>query len=272
MSRNPDYLRKRFNSQRQKTLENAVSHLIVEQFPRIGGPRIRELCSRMILQVVDAHMRPTEHLKHGQALWIGIATDDPPRRYRTTAETKLVPVVLDVSTDADVQARIDRKSPAERLMMRAVRLCRQAHAQGALLSNCDLAELLGREDSQIAVALTKHESATGELVPRRATLHDVGTGLTHKRIICLKRYAEGKSPDVVARETYHTLESVDRYLGQFDRVRHCRREGLTPEKTAYTLGCGVSLVKEYLLIDDELQALQPRASQPKPKQSERRKS
>ena len=77
--------------------------------------------------------------------------------------------------------------------------------------------------------------------------------MTHKRVICWKRYAEGKEPHVVARETYHTLEAVDRYLGQYDRVRHCRLEGLTPEKTALVLGCSLRLVKEYLAIDDLLE-------------------
>ena len=90
-------------------------------------------------------------------------------------------------------------------------------------------------------------------MPRRATLHDVGTGLTHKRIICWKRYAQGKSPDMVAKETYHTLEAVDRYLGQFDRVRHCRQQGFSAEKTAFTLNCSLGLVNEYLAIDRELE-------------------
>lgn len=49
------------------------------------------------------------------------------------------------------------------------------------------------------------------------------------------------------------LEAVDRYLGQFDRVRHCRGEGMSPEQTAFTLNCGVSLVNEYLAIDGELE-------------------
>jgi len=81
----------------------------------------------------------------------------------------------------------------------------------------------------------------------------VGTGLTHKRIICWKRYAEGKSPDLVARETYHSLEAVDRYLGQFDRVRHCRQQGLSVEQTAFTLNCSRAWVNEYLAIDQELE-------------------
>jgi hypothetical protein len=81
----------------------------------------------------------------------------------------------------------------------------------------------------------------------------VGTGLTHKRIICWKCFAEGKEPHIVARETYHSLDAVDAYLGQYDRVRHCRQQGLSPEKTAYTLRCSLSLVREYLDIDDQLE-------------------
>src|SRR6202007_3404329 len=123
-----------------------------------------------------------------------------------------IPVVLDLSTADDVQERIDRCPPAQRLLHRAVRLCAQAHRQGGLLSNCDLAELLNVDDSTVAGVLAEHERKTGALVPRRATLHDVGTGLTHKRIICWKRYAEGKEPHVIARETHHRLEVVDRYL------------------------------------------------------------
>jgi hypothetical protein len=202
--------------------------------------------------VVNAHVRPAGHLRHGQALWLGIALDDPPRWRQRTEDTKLVPVVLDLSTPDDIQARLDRKAPPERLRIKAVRLCEQAHRQGALLSNSDLSELLGRDGSMISGVLVQHEKKAGKLVPRRATLHDVGTGLTHKRIICWKRYAEGKSADIVAKETYHSLEAVDRYLGQFDRVRHCQQEGFSPEKTAFTLNCGVSLVNEYLAIDREL--------------------
>ena len=44
-----------------------------------------------------------------------------------------------------------------------------------------------------ALLLAEHERTTHTVVPRRATLHDVGTGLTHKRIICWKREDSGDS-------------------------------------------------------------------------------
>jgi Protein of unknown function (DUF1670) len=253
MSSQPDFIRKKFGPLRGKTLKNALAHRIAEEFPRIGGPRICQLCADMILEVVVKHMRPHEHVQHGQVLWMAVSVNDPPRHRQRIVDTDLVPVLLNLSTADDVQLRIERLPGPQRLLRKAIRLCEQAHKQGGLLSNCDLAELLHRNDSQIASLLAQHERATNTIVPRRATLHDVGTGLTHKRIICWKRYAEGKEPHVVARETYHSLEAVDRYLGQYDRVRHCRLEGLTPEQTAHALACGLALVKEYLAIDDLLE-------------------
>jgi Protein of unknown function (DUF1670) len=252
MSSQPDFTRKKYGPLRQKTLRNALAHRIVKDFPRIGGRRICELCADMILDVVFKHIRSKDHLVHGQALWMAVGLNNPLRRHQRISDVELVPVLLDISTAEDVQLRIDRLPAPQRLLRKAIRLCEQAHKQGGLLSNCDLAELLGTHDSRIAHVLADHERLTNTVVPRRATLHDVGTALTHKRIICWKRYAEGQEPHIVARETYHSLEAVDRYLGQYDRVRHCRLQGLTPEQTAHALGCGLPLVKEYLDIDDLL--------------------
>jgi len=253
MGAKPDYVRKRFGPLLDKTLENAVAHRIGQEFPRLGGPRILALCAGLVLEVVADHLRPREHLAHGQVLWMGISVNDPPARNKRTADTDLVPLILDLSLPDDVEARIGRARPAERLLAKALRLCRQAYEQGALLSNCDLAELLSTDDTRIAQLLAEHERTTGTVVPRRATVHDVGSGLTHKRIIVLKRYLEGKAPVEIGRETYHTLEAVDRYLGMFERVRCCRLQGFSPEQTAYALAASRGLVEQYLAIDRELE-------------------
>lgn len=254
MSSQPDFIRKKYGPLLAKTLETALAHRIATEFPRIGGPRIQRLCAEMILEVIEQHLVPREQVRQGQILWLGISRDSPPRRHQRIVDCKLVAVVLDLITPEDLQARLNRDPARQRLTRRAVRLCEQANEQGVLLSNCDLAELLSTDDSHIAQLITQHERQTKCLVPRRATVHDVGTGLTHKRIICWKRYAEGKEPDQIARETYHSLEAVDRYLGTYDRVRHCRLQGLSPAETAHILACNVRLVEEYLAIDRELES------------------
>ena len=252
MNPKADPLRKSFAPMLEKTLKNALAHRIGQDFPRLGGERIRLLCADIILDVVNQHLRPRDYLQHGQIVWTAVSLHDPPARRKRIRDTDLVPLILDLSTADDIQAIIERDQSQERLRRRAIRLCEQAHAQGALLSNVDLAALLNRADSQLASLLAAHERQTGKVIPRRATLHDVGTGLTHKAIICRLR-AAGKTTDQIARETHHSLEAVDRYLADFDRVRHCQQLGLSLEQIAFTLNHSQRLVQEYLDLLKELE-------------------
>lgn len=248
MSARPCDLTRRFSTQRQRTLEAALAQRIGEEFPRIGGPRIVDLCARLIMEIFEQHVRPHENISHGQILWAAVAADDPPARGKRITQTNLRPVILDLATAEDVDGRIERESKGERLMRISARLCCQAHAQGALLSNADLAMMLNVSDTEVARAVCGWEQKHQKLLPRRATLHDVGSGLTHKRIICWKRYVEGKQSHDIARETHHSMEAVDRYLGQFERVRCCKKEGLSREAIAFALRCSGGLVDEYLEI------------------------
>ena len=255
MNPKPDYLRKRYGPMREKSLKNAISYRIARDFPRVGGERIRQFCAEAILEVVQQHLRPREHVRHGQVVWLAVSLNDPPARQKRLRDTELVPVILDLSTADDIQAILDRVKPQERLRRKALRLCEQAHAQGALLSNVDLAELLNRADAQIASVLAAHERQQQQLIPRRATLHDFGSGQTHKAIIC-RKHVEGKTADQIARETHHSLSAVDRYLADFDRVRQCRQLGMSPEQIAFTLNHSQRLVQQYLELDKELQPTQ----------------
>jgi len=212
MGSKPDYIRKKYGPLRDKSLHNVLAHCIHKEFPRIGGPRIRQLCAAMILEVVENHKKPRETVSHGQVLWMAVAADCPPKRHQRIVDTDLIPVTL------------------------------------------DLAELLNTADPRIAHLLAKHERDTGRIVPRRATIHDVGTGVTHKVIICKSRFVEGKEPSQIARDTYHTVESVDRYLGQYDRVRFCKLQGMSSEDTSRALNCSHNLVLQYLRIDKQLEA------------------
>jgi DNA-binding CsgD family transcriptional regulator len=248
-----DYIRKKYSPLLAKNLRHAIAHKLGKEFPRLGGKRILDLCAEMIIEVINAHLQPLDNIKHGQALWMAVSVNDPPRMYQQIANTDLIPVLLDLSTPQDIQAILDRTPAHHRLQRKAIRLCYQAYQQGALLSNCDLAELLCYNDSVIASAICSYEKEHQKVVPRRATLHDVGSGLTHKRIICYKRYAEGKSQEQIARETHHSLEAVDNYLGQYDRVRLLRKQGNTEVEIAFTLNRSLRVIRQYLEIDDELQ-------------------
>lgn len=254
MGVNKDFVRKKYGPLARKGLQPALLNCLARDFPQLGGSRMLRLAAERILEVVFAHLREREAMRHGQVLWTGIAVAEKPGWHKPLEQMKWVPLALDLVVAEDIEAILARQPRQQRLLQRCLRLCRQAHEQGALLSNCDLAVLLGVQDPLIAGLLAAYEKQNNCLVPRRATLHDVGTGLTHKRLICWKRYGEGKASEEIARETYHSLEAVDRYLGQYNRVAECRRQGFDPERTAYLLNCSLGLVSEYWSIVDELEA------------------
>jgi hypothetical protein len=253
MKKPTDSRAKHFAPQKHRGLEAALIQRLGQEFPRLGGPRILNLCAEMIMEIIDTHIVSAERIGHGQVLWCAIDIGEIPRKGKTAQNTRMKPVILSLHDPRDLEGYLDRTRTLSQIREdRAVRLCHQAHEQGALLSGSDLSLLLGISDATVSQLLIDHETRNDVVVPRRATLHDMGSGVTHKRIICRKRYLEGKEPNIVARETYHSLEAVDRYLGQYDRVRHCRQEGMSPRETAHILRCGERLVKEYLEIDDQI--------------------
>lgn len=252
MSRSPDYLAKRFAPQLRRTVEMALAESLREDFPRYGGPRVLRGVIERLLAVVDAHHYRQDTMSHGQIRWTAIAAENPPAHRQRLTGTHLRPIVLDLITPEDIEGILHRDAVSDRLTRTVVRLCHQAYQQGAVLSNSDLALLLHVTDTRIAGLLAAYEHRTQQSVPRRGTVHDSGTALTHKRIICLKRYRDGKEAITIARETYHSLESVERYLQQFARVRLCHQRGLASAEIAVALQCSERLVEEYLAILAEL--------------------
>lgn len=168
-----DDTREKFGPQKQRTLRNALAHRIGKEFPRMGGERIRDLCAEMVLEVVEEHLRPRDHQSHGQILWMAVSRDDPPSRGKTAQNTDMVPVVLSLVDEQDIDSIMDHADSSARIASKAVRLCWQAYEQGALLSGVDLALLLNKHNTKISTPpgpLRKRpsddRSATGHLARR----------------------------------------------------------------------------------------------------------
>jgi len=103
----------------------------------------------------------------------------------------------------------------ERQKKVAVRLFRQSYEQKGVLSNADVGSIMRLSPATVSGNIREYEKQTGQIVPRRGTIHDMGRNLTHKRIICQKHFLEGKSVEQTARETYHSPQAVFRYTNDF---------------------------------------------------------
>lgn len=105
--------------------------------------------------------------------------------------------------------------------------------------------------STLSSIVVEHERKSGEMVPRRGTIHDMGRSVTHKAILCYKRLVEHKPTSQVAHETFHSPEEVECYVQCLRRIQLCRDTGMSPEEAAQATGRSLSLVQEYLELIQE---------------------
>jgi hypothetical protein len=240
-----------YDASDRKTFHSALAHLLGTEFPSAFGPAVTRLFCDRIDQLYRQFNPPRSQFSVGQVLWAAVAVDDPPARNKRIEQTRLVPIILDLVTPQDIDDAVAIHPREATRRNKILRLFRQAYEQGAVLSYPDVSLLLHIQTSTISRTVLTHERETGETVPRRGTIHDMGRSVTHKRIICYKRFVEKKTTSQVAQETFHTPEEVEYYVQCFRRVHLCHSTGMSEEDIATATGHSLSLVREYLeLIQD----------------------
>jgi hypothetical protein len=201
-----------------------------------------------ICQVVRNYYTRPGDLEAGQLIYHAPSVNERPRRGKTIAHTKLVPVRLSVVADEDVEAIRAHLPAGKRREIRVRRLTHEAYQQGGVLSCADIGILTGYSTSAVsmtAVALRRRD----EYLPLRGYVVDMGSFPTHKAAI-VRLYLSGlTTPDIAAR-TYHSKQAVDRYIRGFERVRLLAAKFAREELPLLT-GMSEGLVDQYLALINE---------------------
>ena len=241
-----------YATSQRKTFRSCLGHLLRTEFPGTFGPAITALFAEKIDDLYDRCHLLRDRVKVGQLLWLAVAANERPGRAKRIEDTRLVPVVLDLVTRQDIDETRAAHLRTETRQTKIVRLFRQAFDQGAVLSEADVAVMLHLGDTTISQTVRDYERATGETVPRRGTIHDIGPSVTHKAVICYKRLVRKKSTREVAQETYHSPEEVEYYVQCLRRIQLCRDKGMSPDDIAVATKHSAFLVREYLALIEEL--------------------
>ena len=148
------------------------------------------------------------HIHYGQLVWMAVPVDEYPQRGKSIAATRMKPVVLSFLTDDDINHIAHGFDSASLRKKRLQRWVDEAFDQGALLTQLDLASLLGVCDAVVSKYVNEIQRS-GCVLPTRGNIHDLSGAITHKREI-ITLYLEGfLTPDIAIKpSTVKKLSTV----------------------------------------------------------------
>lgn len=238
----------------KRTFESALIHLLETEYGLLGGRRILALLAEDVQALVDEFHPTTERASSGTLVWTCTADEGKKAEVgKRTEEYKTATVLLPLVTKQDLRQRTDKKisnagekrtAARERDKRRLVRILKAAESQGGLLTIAELSVILNRSYELTRKYMREWEEETGELLPLKGYRMDQGSRPTHKKEI-IRLYEQGMEPPDVARETRHSLKSVDRYLKDYERVKMMLKRGSGVEEISAVIGRGKSVVVEY---------------------------
>jgi len=235
-------LYKTYRSLVERTVDaQLLSELIVDYgFPNAIAKSLRDLFMRYFNTYADSEKA------EGQIIYRAIPENIPPGI--PVREIKTLPVRLTLVHSSDIDSL--NNGTAELTRQRIVRLTNEAYDQGGLLTQADLALLLGVCPRTISNRIAELREE-GIIVPTRGNKKDIGPGISHKTKI-VELYLKGLGFTEVKRRTRHSTASIARYLKDFARVA-CLYEGRhTIDEIRIITGHSERLIRQYIELRDSL--------------------
>ena len=231
-----------------KGIHGAIKHLLEEQYAFVGGDRVQDMLIEDLIQIFQQYSRDPWNLEVGQTLWFAVHMDEKPGPGKTLSKMRDVPTILSITHEEDKQMRINGYSHQEIRRYRVARLLKEAYAQKGVLTQADVAELIGVSAGTIGKDIKSYQSEQGIILPYRGTIHDIGPSLTHKKVI-IEKFIQGIPTPDISRMTQHTEEACDRYIKAFKKVRMLHGK-MKPLEIARIIGMSERLVNEYIALID----------------------
>jgi tRNA(Leu) C34 or U34 (ribose-2'-O)-methylase TrmL len=224
-----------------KSLECLFSNLITE------GTNCSPFESEIIVDKAKEIFAIGEHaegniLQPGQMIWTAIDINEPPGKALKHCKLRRITLTY-INAKEDTEVRREYGTAAKR-RQQILRMSVEAKDQQALLTQEDLAEILGSDVRTIRRDI--HELNQQQIcVPTRGQQKDIGPGVTH-RVKAVLQFLQDKEPLEIARSIKHSLTAVERYIDTFCRVVYCQRKFRNTLKTAMVVGVSTATVNTYL--------------------------
>ena len=234
-----------------KCLRTLLVNKFLHQYGYQNGPVVVKAIVDDILAIVEAHYLPvTGAIPPGTFVATVVSKDAKAGPYNTKLrDCPMVTVRLQLYTKEEMEDYLSGKiTPSELQRRRVIRWFYEAARQGGYLTYDDACLFSGVCMGTMGKWVRRYQERNKALVPTRGRMHDIGRGVSHKKLI-VRLYLEGKIPTEIARQTSHNVKNVSRYIKGFEIVRMLRRTH-SAEEIPLLSGMSESLCKEYLDLCD----------------------
>jgi len=211
---------RRFKRLKGKTIKKIILDKFLNQYGYDKGLVTANAIVEDLLITIEQYYRFSDNslLKHGQIVWMAVPIDEYPQKGKSMQQTALKPVVLDLINDDDINAVKLRTHYRNIRVNRIERWTQQTFDQGALLSQLDIAILLGVNEYTAGNYVREYYSLYGRPLPTRGNIQLIGSGQTHKKEI-ISLYLDGYLIPAICQRTKHSKEAVERYIRDFEAVQ-----------------------------------------------------
>ncbi len=238
---------RRYKRIKGKSLKNILIERFINKYGYDKGIVTANAIVEDILLLVETYFRYSDNsfLKQGQMVWLAVPINEFPAKGKSMAQTKLMPVVLDIISDSDIE---DMKKPMHHRELRLKRVERwtnQAYEQGGTLSQLDLAVILSVNEFTAGNYVREYQSIYNRRLPTRGNVQLIGGGQTHKREI-ITDYLNGYLVPSICQRTNHSKEAVERYIRDFEAVKLLASKFDDINTISLVTRLSVSVVNQYL--------------------------
>jgi hypothetical protein len=252
---------KKYRRLKDKSLEQLLLNRFLNNYGYEKGEITAKAIIGDILKLIDDYFLVStldddqHHIHSGQLVYMAVPVDEYPKRGKAIAQTRLKPVVLSFVADEDIEHiahGFDAKSLKKK---RLIRWVDEAFDQGALLTQLDLAMLLGITEAVVSQYVNEIQKE-GRLLPTRGNIHDLSGAITHKREI-ITLFLEGYFTPEIAMKTKHSCEAVDRYIRDYQRVQILWQNHITNlDQISQLTRLSKRVVQQYVdLLPDKLKSI-----------------
>jgi len=195
-----------------------------------------------VYRVYASYFETSGSLKPGQIMFQVISAETPANI--PLSQGKQLTVVLTFDAGAEDLSMRQNRGVAALRRHRMQRICIEAFQQGGLLTIEDLANRLFNCGQRTLSRDLEVLRRGGIVLPLRSTIKDMGRSISHRSLI-IEHWLIGKEYSEIARDTHHSVSSVQNYVTKFKRVVALAEEGYDIHTIGFLVQLSASLVESY---------------------------